>query len=164
MAADWGEFDVALKADPSRDKGRASLASPPTPPRRCGRELRKESDFKTQKDRKCKLSLRAISFSLAIRIPESRSTHLALRSLLWKRRSCGSPSPPVGSIAISPAVGERSNGAGRRHACALGRTTGVNCERNEAIQGNIERLATPGSPRRRSPSKDGRLSTPCGSQ
>jgi hypothetical protein len=34
MAADWGEFDVALKADPSRDKGRASLASPPTPPRR----------------------------------------------------------------------------------------------------------------------------------
>jgi hypothetical protein len=32
MAADWGESDVALKADPSRDKGRARLASPPTPP------------------------------------------------------------------------------------------------------------------------------------
>jgi hypothetical protein len=31
MAADWGESDVALKADPSRDKGRASLARPPTP-------------------------------------------------------------------------------------------------------------------------------------
>jgi hypothetical protein len=31
MAADWGESGVALKADPSRDKGRASLASPPTP-------------------------------------------------------------------------------------------------------------------------------------
>ena len=33
----------------------------------------------------------------------------------------------------------------------------------EAIQGNVARPATPGSPRRHSPSRDGRLSTPCGS-
>jgi hypothetical protein len=45
---------------------------------------------------------------------------------------------------------------------AFGSNRDRHCEQSEAIQGNVARPTAPGSPRRHSPSKDGRLLTPYG--